>query len=65
MISLNFSRFLLMNPPVCIAAEPNPSVVARLRRWMDLAGVQQGAIIAQRAGQLQRRGVLCYSIAQL
>src|SRR5450759_4150054 len=46
--------------PVCIAAEPNPSVVARLRRWMDLAGVQQGAIIAQRAGQLQRRGVLCY-----
>ena len=51
--------------PVCIAAEPNPSVVARLRRWMDLAGVQQGAIIAQPAGQLQRRGVLCYSIAQL
>ena len=51
--------------PVCIAAAPNPSDVARLHRWMDLAGVQQGAIVAQRAGQLRRRGILIYSIDQL
>ncbi len=51
--------------PVCIAAEPNPSDVARLHRWMELAGVQQGAIIAKRAGQLRRRGILSYSIGQL
>lgn len=51
--------------PVCIAAEPNPSGVARLHRWMELAGIQQGAIIAQRAGQLRRKGILSYSIAQL
>lgn len=51
--------------PVCIAAEPNPSVVSRLHRWMELARVQQGAIIAQRAGQLRRRGILIYSVGQL
>lgn len=51
--------------PVCIAAEPNPSDVARLHRWMELAGVQQGAIIAQRAGQLRRKGIAGYSIEQL
>jgi len=51
--------------PVCIAATPNPSDVARLHRWMDLAGVRQGAIIAQTAGQLRRERILSYSIAQL
>lgn len=51
--------------PVCIAANPDPSDVARLHRWMDLAGVQQGAIIAQRAGQLRRKRILSYSVAQL
>jgi uncharacterized protein len=51
--------------PVCVVAEPNPAVLARLHRWMDLAGVQQGAIIAQRAGQLPRKGILIYSVAQL
>ncbi len=51
--------------PICIANQPNPSDVARLHRWMDLAGVRQGAIIAQSAGQPQRKGVLRYSIAQL
>lgn len=51
--------------PVCIAAEPNPTDVARLHRWMELAGVHQGAIIAQRHGQLRRKGIVSYSIAQL
>jgi hypothetical protein len=51
--------------PVCIAAEPNPADLARLHRWMDLAGVGQGAIVARRAGQLRRRGVVIYSIGQL
>jgi hypothetical protein len=51
--------------PVCIAGQPNPSDVARLHRWMDLAGVRQGAIIAQAVGQLQRKEILSYSIAQL
>lgn len=51
--------------PVCIASQPNPSDVARLRRWMDLAGVNQGAIVAEQGGHLPRRGVLSYSIGQL
>ena len=51
--------------PVWIAAEPNPSDVARLHRWMELAGVEQGAIIARRAGQLRRRGILSYCAALL
>ena len=51
--------------PVCIAAEPNPSDVARLHRWMELAGVTQAAIITQRTGQLRRKGILSYSITQL
>ena len=51
--------------PVCITETPNPSDVARLHRWMDLAGVQQGAIVARRSGQLRRRGIVSYSIGQL
>lgn len=51
--------------PVCIAAEPNPSDVARLHRWMALAGVHQSAIIAQRHGQLRRKGIVSYSVEQL
>ena len=51
--------------PVCIAAEPNPSDVARLHRWMELAGVEQGAIIARRAGHLRRKGIVNYPVEQL
>lgn len=51
--------------PVCIADQPNPADVARLRRWMGLAGVTQGALIAEEAGHLPRKGVLSYAIGQL
>ena len=51
--------------PIAIAKEANPLDVARLHRWMDLAQVQQGALIAQRAGPVRRKGIACYSIAQL
>ena len=45
--------------PVCIAASQTR------RMWPGCTGVRQGAIIAQAAGQLQRKGILSYSIAQL
>ena len=51
--------------PVSITRDPNPLDVARLHRWMALARVAQGAIITQRAGQLPRKGIASYSIAQL
>ena len=51
--------------PVCIVAEPNPLDVARLHRWIELAGVKQGAIVSRRAGQLRLRGIVSYSIGQL
>ena len=51
--------------PVMIVAEPNPTDVAKLNRWMELAEVRQGAIIAQRAGKLPRKGIVSYSIGQL
>ena len=51
--------------PISIATEPNPLDVVRLHRWMDLAAVEQGAIIAQRHGQLKRKGIVRYSLAQL
>lgn len=51
--------------PVSIAREPNPLEVEKLRRWMDLAGVSQGAIIAERGGRLPRKGILSYSTGQL
>lgn len=35
--------------PVGIAAQPTPADAERVRRWMDLAGVSQGAIIAEAA----------------
>ena len=51
--------------PILIARDANPSHVARLHRWMALARVEQGAIITQRTGQLPRKGIVGYSIAQL
>ncbi len=51
--------------PAGISEEPNPGDVARLRRWMELAGVRQGAFIAARGGQLPRKGVLSYSVGEL
>ncbi len=51
--------------PVCIAAQPNPSDIGRLRRWMEMAGVSQGAMIAEDGRQLRRRGILSYAIGKL
>lgn len=51
--------------PVSIVGEPTPRDVVWLRRWMDLAGVTQGAIISERGGQLPRRGVVGYGVGQL
>ena len=50
--------------PVSIAAMPTPAEVTALRRWMELAGVRQGALIAQRPGPA-RQGILRYSLHQL
>ena len=51
--------------PVGIAAHPSPREAGKLRRWMDLAGVTQGALIGRiksgRHGQL----ILRYCIDQL
>ena len=51
--------------PISITATPNPFDVARLHRWMDLAQVDQGAIIAQRAGPARRKGIASYALGQL
>jgi len=51
--------------PVSIAQVPNPADAVRLRRWMDVAGVSQGAMIAERGGRLPRKGILSYSTGQL
>jgi hypothetical protein len=51
--------------PVSIAQEPNPADAVRLRRWMDVAGVSQGAMIAERGGRLPRKGISSYSTGQL
>lgn len=41
--------------PIGIAEAPNPATEARLLRWMDLAGVSQGALIGRTAPLLERR----------
>ena len=51
--------------PVSITEEPNPLAETRLRRWMDLVGVSQGALIGAAARQSRRRGVLRYAATQL
>ena len=50
--------------PVGIVAVPTPAEVGALRRWMELASVKQGALIAERTGPV-RNGVLRYSIKQI
>jgi predicted AAA+ superfamily ATPase len=51
--------------PVGIAAVPTPTEVTRLRRWMDLAGVRQGALITELPGGARTGGILRYSVDQL
>ncbi len=51
--------------PVGIASSPNPADVNRLKRWMDLAGTKQGALIAQTKTTARTGGILRYSIDQL
>ena len=51
--------------PVSITEEPNPFAETRLRRWMELAGVSQGAIVAAASRPSRRGGVLRYAATQL
>jgi len=53
--------------PVAIAAAPNPADEVRLRRWMELAGASEGALIAESAGRPDRRPgrVVRYALSQL
>jgi predicted AAA+ superfamily ATPase len=51
--------------PVGIAESPTPTEMARLRRWMDLAGLQKAAFIAQRPASVRAGGVLRYALGQL
>ncbi len=51
--------------PVSITREPNPFSETRLRRWMELAGVSQGAIVAAASRPSRRGGVLRYEATQL
>jgi len=53
--------------PVSIAEVPNPAQEGRLQRWMDLAGVRQGALVGSSARFLDRRStrVLRYALRQL
>ena len=51
--------------PVGIAEAPTPTEIARLRRWMDLAGLRQAALVTNRASGARISGVLRYSLSQL
>lgn len=51
--------------PVGIAETPTPREVVRLRRWMELAGVTQGAMISGREGTMRGGHIQRYSMAQL
>jgi predicted AAA+ superfamily ATPase len=51
--------------PVGIAESATPREVVRLRRWMELAGVTQGAMISGREGTVRGGHIQRYSIAQL
>ncbi|MCX6604152.1 MAG: hypothetical protein NTV52_11215 [Acidobacteria bacterium] len=51
--------------PVSITEEPNPFAETRLRRWMELVGVSQGALIAAATRPSRRGGVLRYAATQL
>jgi uncharacterized protein len=51
--------------PVAIAAEATPPMEIKLRRWMTLAGVRQGALITNAGGGARRGGVVRYALPQL
>jgi len=51
--------------PAGIAAAPTPADVSRLRRWMELAGVKQAALIGQTKSPAKLDGICRYSIEQL
>ncbi len=54
--------------PVGIAETPTPAEVTALRRWMELAGVRQSALITRLPGPARpstHRGILRYSLDQL
>lgn len=53
-------------PPVAvaIAEAPNPTIEARLRRWMDLAGTRHGALISP-SPRSSAGPILRYSLADL
>ena len=51
--------------PAGIAAAPTPADVSRLRRWMELASVNQAALIGQTRSSAKLNGICRYSIEQL
>ncbi len=51
--------------PVLIAEHPDPTHEARLKRWMNLAGVRNAAIISAHARTAARGGILRYTLDQL
>lgn len=51
--------------PMGIAESATPREVVRLRRWMELAGVTQGAMISDREGTVRGGSIQRYSLAQL
>lgn len=51
--------------PVSIAEVATPREAARLRRWMDLAGVAQGALVSDREGPGRSGHIQRYALAQL
>lgn len=51
--------------PIGIAETATPHEVARVRRWMELANLQFGALVSSRHGQGRSGGVQRYTLAQL
>jgi hypothetical protein len=51
--------------PIVPVAELHPLIEARLRRWMQLAGVTCAALITNQPGPSRRGGLLRYGLAQL
>jgi predicted AAA+ superfamily ATPase len=51
--------------PVSIAEAATPRETALLRRWLELAGVGQGALISDREGAARGGSIQRYSFAQL
>lgn len=51
--------------PVGISAESDALAEARLRRWLEIAGVKQGALITASSASVRKSGILRYSLTQL